>query len=260
MPGTAIGKGLHTLDLLASEINGVTVNDVAAHLGIPKAGAYKVLNALVACNVVREDAAAGRYFLTLQLTRLGFLYLSRSGISAVYQPILDRLAESTGELVRLALAEGDRITWVGLAQGAKSGLRIAPDTGRDVYLHVTATGKAWLATFPLEHAVKLVLDRGFGEPDEFGPNAIRSIERLIDELKTASKDGYAISVDEYIAGMSAVAMVIPGYDGAPLGTLSIAGPTARMTPSQMRKLCPQLKTAANELSALSPIIAGRSAG
>ncbi|MFA5488934.1 MAG: IclR family transcriptional regulator [Candidimonas sp.] len=260
MPGTAIGKGLHTLDLLAGEVNGVTVNDVAAHLKIPKAGAHKVLNALVACNVVREDAAAGRYFLTLQLTRLGFLYLSRSGISAVYQPILDRLAEHTGELVRLALAEGERITWVGMAQGAKSGLRIAPDTGRDVNLHVTATGKAWLAAFALEHAVKLVLDHGFGEDGEFGPNAIHDVERLIEEVKIANKNGYAISVDEYIAGMSAVAMVIPGYDGTPLGTLSIAGPTARMTRQQMRKLCPLLKAAADELSALSPVLAGRSAG
>jgi IclR family acetate operon transcriptional repressor len=260
MAGTAIGKGLSTLDLLANEVNGVTVNDVAAHLGIPKSGAYKILNALVMRKVVREDTAAGRYFLTLQLTRLGFLYLSRSGISAVYQPILDRLAERTGELVRMALAEGDRMTWVGLAQGAKSGLRIAADTGRDVSLHVTATGKAWLASFPLEHAVKLVLDQGFGEQDEFGPNAICSIERLIEELKAASKDGYAMSLDEYIAGMAAVAMVIPGHDGTPLGTLSIAGPTARMTRAQMRKLAPQLKAAASELSALSPIIAGRCAG
>src|SRR5690606_13456437 len=166
MSGTAIGKGLRALELLAGEVGGATAREVAAKLKIPRAGAQKSLDALVARRVARKDEASGRYFLTMQVTRMGFAYLSRSGLSAVYQPILDQLAECTGELVRMAVAEGDRITWVGLAQGARSGLRIAPDTGRDVSLSATATGKAWLATFPLEHGLRLALEQGFGEADQ----------------------------------------------------------------------------------------------
>lgn len=260
MSGTAIGKGLRALELLAGEVGGATAREVAAKLKIPRAGAQKSLDALVARRVARKDEASGRYFLTMQVTRMGFAYLSRSGLSAVYQPILDQLAECTGELVRMAVAEGDRITWVGLAQGARSGLRIAPDTGRDVSLSATATGKAWLATFPLEHGLRLALEQGFGEADQLGPNAVQSVERLIDELKLAREQGYAASQDEYIAGMSAVAVAIPGEDGPALGTLSIAAPTTRMTPEHVQKLLPLLQEAAGELSALHPIIVGRSAG
>ena len=261
MTSTAIGKGLRTLDLLASEAGGVGVADVASRLGISKPAAGRVLDALVAAGYARVDASTQRHVLTMKATRLGLSYFSRSGITAGCQPILDRLSEATGELVRMAVVDGDRLIWFGLAQGARTGLRIAPDTGREVTLHVTAAGKAWLATLPLERAVKLVLDRGFGEADQFGPQAIRSVEGLIAALKATARNGYAVSIDEYIPGMSALAVAIaaPGFKKGTLGTLSIACPTSRMTRPQHRRLQGLLEEAAAELSTLWPILAARTA-
>ena len=47
----------------------------------------------------------------------------------IAQPVIDRLADTTPELVRLAIVDGDRLTLVAKAQGAKSGLRYDPDMG-----------------------------------------------------------------------------------------------------------------------------------
>ena len=47
-----------------------------------------------------------------------------------------------GELVRLAIVDGDRITWVAKSQGARKGLRYDPDMGTDARLSCAATGQA----------------------------------------------------------------------------------------------------------------------
>ena len=49
----------------------------------------------------------GDYMLTIKLVSLGLGFLSNSGIVDVAQPLLDRLAEESGELVRLAVVDGD---------------------------------------------------------------------------------------------------------------------------------------------------------
>jgi len=259
---TAISKSLRVIEFLASRSRGATLSEVSTELGIPRAATLSVLRSLESRGFVRVEASSMRYALTMKLAKLGMFYVARSGMSEVYQPIIDRIASETGELVRLSLALGDHLTWVGMAQGSRNGLRIAPDTGRDVCLHATAAGKAWLATMSLERAVKLVLERGFGQTEHLGPSAITSIEAFLIELKLTKRLGYGMSIDEYIPGMSAVAASIPGFplDGPALGTISIAGPTARMSRKHLRAMVPLLIQGTSELSALAPIISAQSRG
>lgn len=261
MAGTAVVKCLRTLELLAGRPLGFTSPEVALELDIPRGAAERVLQSLGGRGFVRFDPATKRYALTMKLTRFGFAYLSRAGIVEVYQPILDRLAADTGELVRMAIAEGESITWVGVAQGSHTGLRIAPDSG-EVCLHATATGKAWLATLPVERALALARAQGFagaggiaGE-GALGPNELRSVAALVADLDETRRRGYALNVDEYIPGMSGVAVAIPGHwPGDPaIGTLTLSGPTARMDRRQLARLARPLAEAAAEISALWPII------
>jgi len=93
------------------------------------------------------------------------LYSARyfwSGIVDIAQPLLDRLAATSGELVRLSIVDGDRLTWVARAQGARRGLRYDPDMGMDATLSCTATGHAWLLTMTDEEALQRVARQGFG--------------------------------------------------------------------------------------------------
>ena len=64
----------------------------------------------------------------------------------VAQPSLDRLAEESRELVRLAIVDGSELVFVAKAQGATRGLRYDPDMGLSVPLSCSAAGHAWLST------------------------------------------------------------------------------------------------------------------
>jgi DNA-binding IclR family transcriptional regulator len=118
-----IDRVLDLLELLSGHPGGMSLTEVCRQRSIPKAAAYRALSALVRNGFVEQDAASEWYRLTLKTTTIGLRYLAELGITEICQPVLDRLAVKTEELVRLVVANGDNLLWVAKSQGALSGLR-----------------------------------------------------------------------------------------------------------------------------------------
>jgi DNA-binding IclR family transcriptional regulator len=192
----------------------------------------------------------------MRLAILGQQFYVATGIPDICQPVLDRLAEQSREFVRLAVVDGRSLVWVAHAQGASGGLMYQPTlTTNTVPLYATASGKAWLATLSTEQAVEAVMHNGgFRAADAYGPNVTRSMEGMLREIKATGKRGYGIAVNEAEFGVSAVAAPVrSGGTGPGLGTLSIAGPTARMSEKRIQELADLVLRGAGELSDLWPL-------
>ena len=119
-------------------------------------------------------------------------------------------------------------------------------------LYATASGKAWLATLPTDRALRIALkDGGFVHAERYGPNVVRSIDALMRELEATSRRGYGLASSEAEPGVTAVAKVIrAGAEGPVLGTVSVAGPSVRMTDARVQELAPLVIAAAAEISTL----------
>ena len=107
------------LEYLASYPEGLPLASIAADLNLPRSACHRLLTDLVRCGYVRQLRDHGDYALTTKLAALGLTFLSSSGIVDIAQPLIDRLAASSGELVRLAIVDGERLTFVAKAQGAR---------------------------------------------------------------------------------------------------------------------------------------------
>jgi DNA-binding IclR family transcriptional regulator len=249
MTGSALDRAFATLELLASEPAGLPLHEVTAALAVPKSAAHRLLGALAARGYVRQDAHSGRYLLTTRLVALGFRYLAVAGIVDLVQPVLDRLAQQTGELVRLGVVDGERQTWVAKSQGARSGLRYDPDMGSEAPLATTASGQAWLACLTDEEALLLVARQGFPGTQARGPNAPRTVKALLERLHTARRRGYACVFESSAPGTAAMAAAIrhPVTHGV-IGSVSVAGPSVRLTETRMHELGPVLLASAAELA------------
>jgi len=187
---------------------------------------------------------------------LGQRFYAASGLPDICQPILDRCAHECGEFARLAVVDGSMLVWIAHAQGATGGLLYQPaETTGTVPLFATATGKAWLATLEPNDAVQHIAKQGgFSRADRYGPNVIRTIDALLKELRATAKRGYGLAFNEAEPGVTAIAAAIrSGGDKATVGTLSIAGPSARMTERRVRELAPLVTQCAAELSTLWPV-------
>jgi IclR family acetate operon transcriptional repressor len=112
---------------------------------------------------------------------------------------------------------------------------------------------------PADEAIERVLQQGgFDHADRYGPNAIRSTDALLGELKTTARRGYGVAINEAEPGVTAIAAVIregAAHDAKSraVGTVSIAGPSARIDDDRIRTLASKVMQCASELSSLWPV-------
>ena len=249
---------LSIIELLADGAREMPLGDIADTLELPKSGTHRLLATLVERGWAEQDAETGFYRLTMRLAVYGQRFYMASGVPDVCQPVLDRFAHDCGEFARLAVVDGSTLTWIAHAQGASGGLVYQPsDTSGDVPLFATATGKAWLATMSVDDALEHVMKQGgFANADRYGPQAMRSVEVLSSELETTARRGYGLAINEAEPGVTAIAAVIhaQGRD-APrvVGTVSIAGPSARIDADRVKVLAGRVTQCAEELSTLWPV-------
>jgi DNA-binding IclR family transcriptional regulator len=241
-------RTLAILERLAADVDGVPLGTLADELDIPRSAAHRLLTDLGRLGYVRQSRERGDYVLTTRLISLGLNYLKHSGVVDLSQPVLDRLAESAGELVRLGVVDVDHITWVALSQGARSGLRYDPDMGTDAKLSCTSSGRVWLSTLDEDDAIALLGRQGLGKPGAYGPNAPTSMRAVLKAIRQARKNGYAITEETYAQGLNALACVIAPKGKGAVGVIAISGPAVRLTVRKMRSLVPQLKAAAADIA------------
>jgi DNA-binding IclR family transcriptional regulator len=249
-------RTLAILERLAGDVHGLPLATIADDLNMPRSAAHRLLLELSQHGYVRQSRGRGDYMLTTKLVTLGLTHLKLTGVVDICQPILDRLAASTGELSRIGVVDVDHLTWVATAQGATTGLRYDPDAGIDARLSCTSSGLAWLSTLSDDDALQLVTREGFPKPGQFGPNAPTSPTAFLKALKTARKQGYALTSETYKAGVASVAapVLVPGK-GA-VGVVVVSGPSVRLTEARMMQLLPEVQQAAAEVaqaSAASPL-------
>lgn len=246
----ALDRGLALIERLIGQPEGATLSALKDDLAMPSGACHRLLQMLVHCGYVRQPRPQGPYVLTAKIASLGLAYLSSTGIVDIAEPLLERLAHDSGELVRLSIVDDDRLTWVAKAQGTRKGVRYDPDMGMDARLSCTASGHAWMLTLSDERALELVSRQGFGAPKDYGPQAPTTVKALLGALHAARVRGYAMIDEVFAPGMSALAAPVM-RKGRTTAVISIAGPRTRLTSARMHSIAPALLAAAAELGPMS---------
>jgi IclR family transcriptional regulator, acetate operon repressor len=262
-PSGLLERTLGVLELLATNARGMQLFEIADSLHIPRSATHRVLTSLIEHGYVKQEREQGAYQLTAKIASLAFTFLAGSGITDFAQPLLDRLARESGELVRLAMIDGRELVWVAKAQGSPAGLRYDPDMGQVGRLSCSASGHAWLSCLSDEDARALVEKQGYGLRKDYGPRAPESWPALMKYLRQTRKRGVSICVQTYTPWMSASAAPIRHPKSKEVtGAVVIAGPHIRLTEERMLELAPALLQTAQELSMAtlaSPGLYGRAA-
>ena len=248
----ALDRGLSLIEQLCGQPEGLSLTALADVLDIPPSACHRLLSELQRRGYVRQLRSQGPYVLTVKIAAIGLELLSSKGIVDIAEPILERLAQTSGELVRLSIVDDDRLVWVAKAQGTRKGLRYDPDMGMDARLSCTASGHAWLLTLSDERALELVSRQGFGQPKAYGPKAPTTVVSLLNMLHAARQRGYAVIDEVFAPGMTA--MAAPVVRGAEtVGVVSIAGPRQRLTLERIEQLAPAVLAATAELGPISRV-------
>lgn len=251
---SAVDRALSVIEILGDLPEGLTLSDLAKRLDVNKAIAHRLVATLEVRNYVFRHELSGRLHLTYKVSNLGLRRLAQNCLLDQSSVILRGLADATGELARLAVVEGNRITWVAAATGMARALQVDASYSLRIALHAHAAGKAWLATLPFDQALSLLVATGL---PALTPQTLTRVEDIRADLETIATRGYAISFEEHSIGVGAVAVPVSvrqvtGQSSC-VGTISLAAPTARLGRADLEGLSALLSVAAGRLAERWPL-------
>jgi DNA-binding IclR family transcriptional regulator len=240
----SVDRALKLLAVVAAAApRGETAAVMAAQCDINRATAWRLLGTLEAHGLVERDPSTNQYKIGLALIRMSAA-AGYDGLVRRTRPILERVSAQTGETADLAVAGVHGVTYVG--EVAPPSVMSINWLAREVPLHATSTGKAFLAWLPPDEALGLLERplRGFTE------STVTDLDVLLDELAETRARGYAECAGELEPALYGVsAPVLNSTDGRPLAVFSIWGPVDRVPVSRFSELGPVAIEAATEVRA-----------
>jgi DNA-binding IclR family transcriptional regulator len=237
----SVDRALTILEMLArSGEAGVT--EIAAELGVHKSTAFRLLATLESHRLVEQDGDRGRYRLGVGNLRLAGATTARLDLVTEARPVCRQLAADTGETVNITVRSETSALYLDQVAGS-SALQSHNWVGQHIPLHATSNGKVLLSE--LSEADRKSALR---ELPRFTDKTVTKRSELKDELEQVREAGYAVAVDELETGLTAAAAPIRNAHGDVIASMSLSGPTFRLTEERLAEVIPQLVAAATEVS------------
>ena len=233
-------RAIRLLKLFTPLRTEMSLAEICELAGLNKTTTHRLLQALVSEALVERSEASGLYRLGTGLMALGVLALSSSDLRLRVRPVLKQLAKASGETATLEVPIEDSMLILDEVAGTHF-VGAVGNVGTRWPLHATSTGKALIA-FDEQR-----LDALDSELTPLTPNTIVRRTDLRKQLALIRQRGFAETVDELEDGFSGVGTIIRGGLGEVLGTLSICGPTQRLTVTRRARLGESLRIAAARL-------------
>ena len=219
----SLAKGLKVLFLFNRSREVMTVKSIAAGIKVPLPTAYRFVKVLTQYGLLDKAEQPGQYQLGRTLLEFPGCIRQRLNIATVAKPLVEKLAQISGETVQLTLRNGDHGTCI-LVEESHSTLRVAPETGRVLPLHAGASVQVLLAFLP-DDEQRRMLDAPL---KRFTPHTLTDPGKLLRRLRTITRQGYAVSRGEAYPGAMGIAAPILDADGRVIASLAVSGPAQRM--------------------------------
>lgn len=245
----SVRKAMELLSCFTRDAGSWPLSDLARRLELPKSTAHNLLRTLQSFDLVRQDADSRAYRLGPRAMELGLIFARQNEILAQARPVLRRLAELSGETVKLGILSNEQVLIVAAVESAHQ-LHTRGDIGTRWPLHSTGMGKAILSALPLPEAIELVARHGL---TAYTPHTISSVEQLQREWKRTRTKGFSFDAEESEAGVSCIGIPVGDPLQGTIGAISISGPSVRIRPQQAEQFARQAIAAARAASLSYPL-------
>jgi DNA-binding IclR family transcriptional regulator len=249
--GTAAGAGgvqsvdraVSVLEILARR-GEAGVSEVAAHVGVHKSTAFRLLGALEGRDLVEQTQQRGKYRLGFGILRLAGAIPGRLDVIKQGHPVCETLAAQIGETVNLAVLQSHFAVNLDQVRGP-SAVAAHNWVGQLTPLHATSSGKVLLAAVPGRDRAALLKAAGMSR---FTANTMTSVASLERQLVTVADDGYAVCIEEFEDGLNALAAPIRDHTGQVVAAISVSGPAYRFTEQRIEHVAPDVLASATTIS------------
>jgi DNA-binding IclR family transcriptional regulator len=242
-PIRAVDRALDILTCFTPATPELSMTQIAEQVGMHKSTVHRLLGTLEGKKFLERDPLTSLYRPGIRLFQLAFLTLEHNTLRRMAAPFLRQLCEQYRENANLAILDDTYVVYLDVIDSPQR-VKLAAVIGQRLPAFCTASGKAILAFMPDEQVMK-ILEQGMPRHTQ---HTISAPAAILENFRQVKETGYAFSDQEFENGINAVAAPLLDAEQKPFASISIAGPSFRLTHERMQELGPLVKAAAQEIA------------
>jgi DNA-binding IclR family transcriptional regulator len=239
----SVDRALDVLLCFSRQNPELSLTEISKKVELHKSTVHRILTTLEKKRFVKRDETTGTYSLGINLLHMAYLTLNQSDLRRIAARYLHQLSEKFRETVNLAILDNADVIYLDVVESPQR-VKLAAAIGQRLPAFCTASGKAILA-FSTKETVKQVLEYGM---NQYTQCTMNSPEKFMENMKETQERGFAMSLEEYEAGINAIAAPILDRNKKPLASVAVAGPSYRLTKERMIEIGNELLIAVQEIS------------
>jgi DNA-binding IclR family transcriptional regulator len=236
-------RAIDILERLGHNGKKYSVAEIVEYTGLAPSTVHRILQTLVAKNLVAKEEISHLYYLGPGLIPLGIKASQHVNLRDVAVPVLEELSEYTGEDSYLITISGFKGLFLEKVEG-KHPLKIVDTYGPEFDLHCGAIRKAILA-FQDDEFIDEYIGRGLNGYTE---NTIVDPEKLRNNLTVIRGKGVSHSVGEYIKYAIGFGAPVRDKTGKVIAAIGIIAPDSRVEEEDIPRLEGSVKEFAEKIS------------
>lgn len=241
----SVAHALDVLEEFRGDVDELGVTELSKKLKLHKNNVFRILATLQSRNYIEQNKANDNYRLGIKCLELGQTFIRQRGMLKQVKPILEQLAQQTGETSYISILRGNEVVYLDAVE-ATTTVRVISRVGLHMPIHATAAGKA-LVWGESEEDLRRRFSGGL---KGYTKNTITDLDALLRNLAEAREKGYATDLEEFEEGLRCVGAPIRDYTRKVIGALSVSGPAHRLTDDKIaQEFGPEVTRSARELSA-----------
>ena len=222
--GSALSKALLVLQYMSETSRPVSLADLTHEFDLPRQTLHRILQSLVQTGLAIRTVHKDKYVLGHAMVDLALNTLRNLNSGPVLRNILKELADETGETCNVGVLDHGEVLYIERVEGS-SPLRLQLEVGSRVPFYCTAIGKLLVSSQHKNIRTGLYKSIALTQHTE---NTLVDEALLEDHFKNIRKQGYSFNHEEYVQGLTAIAVPIKDKDGNNIAGLAVHAPAVRM--------------------------------
>lgn len=243
--GSSITRVLEIVEAVAAAEHPPAPQDLIQQLNIPKPSLHRLLQLLETEQFLQTDLN-GSIVPGIRALRLSVNLWQNKHYKADREAVLKSLALKIGETCGITVPNGNAMSYTDRVP-TNQPLQIYLPVGTQVPLHCTGGGKLYMSRLKTEKRKRLLRHLQLTRMTQ---NTITDAGALLAELKTIEKKGYSLDNEEFISGMTGLAVPICDKNDQFLAGLFIHAPLIRKSLDDLLEFLPDMHEAAAEIGRL----------
>lgn len=221
------------------------VRELAQEMNMSHSVVFRILKTFEKHGFIRQDKLTERYQIGIRFLEYSMISKDLFPINSEIKEIMQQLSQSVGEFSFLTWLDQYDCLCLEVVE-VKQSIKFTVEKGSRTQIYAGASNKVIMA-YLTDQEIEDIINEGLKPITPFTNVDPTKLKRDIEEVR---QKGYCLTIGEYNQDVTGLAVPLFDSEEKIVASLTIAGPTYRISDEKIKEFLPQLIEAKNKIQPL----------